>query len=68
MEEDLSSFRPPLPFFDNIFLPQQITVKDVIVALLEIENGGALEEEWEFENTSPYDLLMQRHISFDEYY
>ena len=35
----------------------------------EIENGGgSLEMEWDIKNPSPYDMLMQRQISFDEFY
>lgn len=52
-----------------MFLPRPITVREAIGGLPEIENGGgALEMEWEFDNPSPYDLLMQRQITFDEFY
>lgn len=64
-------FIQPLPLFDddNIFLPKPITVRDAIGGLPEIENGGgALEIEWEFDNPCPYDLLMQRKLSFNEFY
>ena len=64
-------FIQPLPLFDddNMFLPRPITVREAIGGLPEIENGGgALEMEWEFDNPSPYDLLMQRQITFDEFY
>ena len=65
------NFPQPLPLFDddNMFLPKPITVREAIAGLPEIENGGgALEMEWEFINPSPYDLLMQRKITFDEFY
>jgi DNA (cytosine-5)-methyltransferase 1 len=59
----------PLFDDDNMFLPKPITVREAIAGLPEIENGGgALEMEWEFINPSPYDLLMQRKITFDEFY
>ena len=65
------NFQQPLPLFDddNIFLPKPITVRDAIGNFPEIENGGgSLEMEWEIKNPSPYDMLMQRQISFDEFY
>ena len=65
------NFPQPLPLFDddNMFLPKPITVREAIAGLPEIGNGGgALEMEWEFSNPSPYDLLMQRKITFDEFY
>ena len=65
------NFHQPLPLFDddNIFLPKPITVRDAIGNFPEIENGGgSLEMEWEIKNPSPYDMLMQRQISFDEFY
>ena len=64
-------FQQPMPLFDddNLFLPKPITVKEAIGSLPEIENGGgAIEMEWEFDKPSPYDMLMQRQISFEEFY
>jgi DNA (cytosine-5)-methyltransferase 1 len=61
----------PFPLFDydNIFLPKPITVRDAIGNLPEIRNGGgSTEMEWEIENPTPYDLLMQRKIDFDTFY
>ena len=64
-------FQQPLPLFDddNIFLPKPITVRDAIGNFPEIKNGGgSLEMEWDIKNPSPFDLLMQRQVSFDEFY
>ncbi len=65
------SFEQPMPLFDdnNMFLPKPITVRDAISSLPEIENGGgAVEMEWNLDNPTPYDMLMQRKIDFDEFY
>jgi DNA (cytosine-5)-methyltransferase 1 len=65
------TIQQPLPLFeeDNMSLPKPITVRDAIGNLPPIENGGGtLEMEWTIETPSPYDLLMQRQISFNEFY
>ena len=50
-------------------MPKPITVRDAIGNFPEIENGGgSLEMEWDTTNPSPYDLIMKRQISFDEFY
>lgn len=64
-------FAQPEPLFDdnNIFLPRPVTVRDAIGSLPEISNGGgSVEMEWELTNPTPYDLLMQRKITFEEFY
>jgi DNA (cytosine-5)-methyltransferase 1 len=64
-------FQQPMPLFDedNMLLPKPITVREAIGSLPEIENGGgAVEMEWELEQPTDYDLLMQRKISFEEFY
>lgn len=64
-------FTQPMPLFDddNMLLPKPITVKEAIGSLPEIENGGgAFEMEYEVINPTPYDLLMQRKITFEEFY
>ena len=61
----------PSPLFDDgdMFLPKPVTVRDAIGSLPAIEDGGGeVEMEWNLENPSPYDLLMQRQITFDEFY
>lgn len=46
-----------------------ITAKDAIGSLPVISDGGGADEmNWNVINPSPYDLLMQRRISFDEFY
>lgn len=65
------SFEQPIPLFDenNMFLPKPVTVRDAISSLPEIEDGGGDKEmDWELFNPTPYDLLMQRKIDFDEFY
>ena len=50
-------------------LPYYVTTKDAIGSLPPIEDGGGVDEmEWDFANPSPYDKLMQREISFEEFY
>lgn len=50
-------------------LPFYITAKDAIGNLPIIGDGGGCNEmDWEMEHPAPYDLLMQRKISFDEFY
>ncbi|MBP8934543.1 MAG: DNA (cytosine-5-)-methyltransferase [Prevotella sp.] len=64
-------FQQPTPLFDenDIFLPKPITVRDAIGSLPEIgDGGGEIEMDWELTNPTPYDLLMQREIDFDEFY
>lgn len=61
----------PKPLFsdedDN--LPGFVTVQDAIGSLPVVENGGgAIEMEATFESPSPYDRLMSREISFEEFY
>ena len=61
----------PLPLFseNDIFLPKPITVYDAISSLPPICDGGGEEEiDFEFKNPTLYDLLMQRKITFDEFY
>ena len=59
----------PLFEYNDMFLPEPVTVKDAIGSLPEIEDGGGeIEMEWNFNNPSPYDLLMQREIDFDTFY
>lgn len=65
------NIQQPIPLFDydNIFIPRPVTVRDAIGNLPEIENGGgSIEMEWNLINPTPYDLLMQRKISFEEFY
>ena len=61
----------PKPLFtdedDN--LPGFVTVQDAIGSLPVVEDGGgAIEMEATFENPSPYDRLMSKEISFEEFY
>lgn len=61
----------PEPLFDyhDMFLPEPVTVRDAIGSLPKISDGGGhVEMEWELLNPTPYDLLMQRKIRFDEFY
>ena len=61
----------PLPLFDydNIFTPKPITVREAIGSFPHIENGGgSFEMEWENKEPTHYDLLMQRELSFAEFY
>lgn len=65
------TFEQPEPLFEenSLLLPKPVTVRDAIFNLPAVEDGGgAVEMEWEFSNPSPYDLLMQRKIDFDEFY
>lgn len=64
----------PLPLFsdksDGLFkLPQYISVREAIGSLPPIPDGGG-EEETEFSMVcpTPYDRLMARNISFEEFY
>lgn len=64
-------FQQPIPLFDenNLFLPKPVTVRDAIGSFPEIEDGGgSFEMEWNLTNPTPYDLLMQKKILFDEFY
>lgn len=64
-------FSQPEPLFDdnNMFLPKPVTVRDAIGSFPEISDGGGdVEMEWELTNPTPYDLLMQRKITFEEFY
>ena len=55
--------------FDVPTLPHYITAREAIGSLPIIEDGGGEDEmDWEMNNPSDYDLLMQRIISFDEFY
>lgn len=61
----------PQPLFDDnsIFLPEPINVKEAIGNLPPItDGGGEVEMEWILDSPTPYDLLMQRKITFDEFY
>lgn len=50
-------------------LPHIVTVKEAIGSLPVIEDGGgALELELDLRQPSPYDLLMQGDITFEEFY
>ena len=63
--------KQPMPLFDeeNMFLPKPITVREAIGNLPEIKNGeGTIKMDWELDNPTPYDLLMQKQISFEEFY
>lgn len=60
--------RKPNSLFD-FSLPDYITTREAIGSLPVIEDGcGSDEMEWELTTPSDYDLLMQRKISFDEFY
>lgn len=57
----LFSFDDDLPFY--------VTTKDAIGSLPPLEDGGGFEEiDWEIPNPSPYDRLMQKEITFEEFY
>lgn len=61
----------PDPLFSNedMFLPNVITVREAIGSLPAInDGGGAVEIEGDVPSLSPYDRLMKREISFDEFY
>lgn len=61
----------PKPLFDDTdkTLPNPITVKEAIGNLPEIKNGGGeFEVTWNIESPNLYDLLMQKEISFEEFY
>lgn len=50
-------------------LPFYVTARDAIGSLPQLEDGGGKEEmDWEIQVPSPYDKLMQRAITFDEFY
>jgi len=50
-------------------LPCFVSVRDAIGNLPPIEDGGGeIEMDFEFENKSPYDMLMQKEIDFDQFY
>jgi DNA (cytosine-5)-methyltransferase 1 len=54
---------------EDMFLPNPITVKDAIGSFPELNDGeGEDEIEYEFTTESLYDKLMQKKISFDEFY
>lgn len=60
--------RKPNSLFD-FSLPDYITTREAIGSLPVIEDGcGTDEMEWELTTPSDYDLLMQRKLSFDEFY
>lgn len=70
LEENIT-ITPPMPLFDdnNLLLPKPVTVHDAISSLPQIEDGGgAVEMEWNIQNPTPYDRLMQREINFDKFY
>ena len=61
----------PKPLFSEkeISLPNPITVREAIGNLPVIEDGGGeIEMEYQFEQKSNFDKLMQKEISFDEFY
>lgn len=61
----------PEPLFskDNIFLPKPITVYDAISSLPQIEDGGGdFEMDITFDNPTLFDKLMQKEISFEQFY
>lgn len=68
--EDSKPKKKTMPtLFDAPKLPYYITTLEAIGNLPVIEDGGGADEmEWTLENPSDYDLLMQRRISFDEFY
>ena len=64
-------FEQPHSLFDedDAQLPKPITVRDAIGNLPAIDNGGgSLEMEWELTTPTLYDLLMQRRLTFEEFY
>lgn len=68
--EDNNHKKKSVPtLFDVPTLPHYITAREAIGSLPIIEDGGGEDEmDWEMNNPSDYDLLMQRIISFDEFY
>ena len=70
LDENIKIEQPePLFEYNDMFLPEPVTVKDAIGSLPEIEDGGGeIEMEWNLNNPSPYDMLMQREIDFDTFY
>lgn len=55
--------------FDEDTYPLYVTTRDAIGSLPVLEDGeGCDEMEWDLKNPSPYDLLMQRKINFDQFY
>lgn len=65
------SISQPEPLFeeDSLLHPKFISVRDAIGNLPQIEDGGGeIEMDFEFENKSPYDMLMQKEIDFEQFY
>lgn len=65
------SIAPPEPLFEenSLLYPRFVSVRDAIGNLPKIEDGGGeIEMDFEFENKSPYDMLMQKDIDFDQFY
>lgn len=61
----------PAPLFsdDDDSLPNIVTVRDAIGNLPELADGeGEFEVDYDFKEKSPFDRLMQREISFEEFY
>lgn len=62
---------PIAPLFaeNQLFVPDYVSVSDAISSLPPIADGGGVDEmDWTFSSPTPYDLLMQRQIGFDEFY
>lgn len=65
------SITQPEPLFEenSLVIPKYICVRDAIGNLPPIEDGdGEVEMDFEFNNKSPYDMLMQKEIDFDKFY
>lgn len=65
------SIAQPEPLFEenSDVLPPFVTVRDAIGNLpLIADGGGEVVMEYMFKNKSPYDMLMQKDINFDQFY
>ena len=68
-KDDIKITPNPLFSEDDMFLPNPVTVREAIGNLPPIEDGGGEEEmEWNPTSMSLYDKLMQKQITFDEFY
>ena len=68
-EDPKSKKKAPSPLCDASALPHYITTREAIGSLPKIEDGGGENEmSWSVINPTDYDLLMQRDITFDEFY
>lgn len=70
LDENIKIEQPePLFEYNDMYLPEPVTVKDAIGNLPKIEDGGGeFKMEWDFKKPSLYDLLMKREIDFDTFY